>query len=151
MRIAGRGKMEKSEVKILLVDDEQGVLDSLKTHLELDGYEVETASRAQDAIDMLTDAWRPFHIVMTDINMPEMDGIELLEKIKEIRGETVVIMITAYTSLMKVANSWTYGALDYVLKPFRDLSEIDTVVERAFAHLARWKEILSETAETEKR
>ncbi len=143
--------MEKSEIKILVVDDERGVLDALKTHLELDGYQVETAGRAQDALDLISDAWRPFNIVMTDINMPEMDGLELLERIKENRGETIVIMITAYTSLMKVANSGAYGAFDYILKPFRDLSEIDTVVERAVEHLIRWKEILSDTAEVRKK
>jgi len=143
--------MKKSEVKILVVDDEHDVVESLKTHLELDGYQVDTAISAMEAIDKVNEAWRPYNIVMTDINMPEMDGIELLEKIKEIRGETTVIMITAYTSLMKVANSWNFGAFDYVLKPFRDLSEIDTVIERVFLHIERWKDILAETAEAKKK
>ncbi len=143
--------MEKNEVKILVVDDDRGVLDALKTHLELEGYNVETAIRAKDALELLIDAWRPFHIVMTDINMPELDGIQLLEKIKKDRGETIVIMITAYTSLMKVSDSWTYGAFDYVLKPFRDLSEIDYVVDRALVHLQRWKAVMSETVDVKKK
>ncbi len=143
--------MEKNEIKILVVDDEQGVLDALKTHLELDGYQVDTAISAKEAIEMVKESWRPYNIVMTDINMPEMDGIELLEKVKEIRGETTVIMITAYTSLMKVANSWNFGAFDYVLKPFRDLMESDDVLDRAFAHIERRKDILNETSEAKKK
>lgn len=141
--------MDKSKIRILIVDDEVGILEALQTHLEMDGYEVMTASSAEDALDTFKKQ-RKIHMVLTDINMPNMDGIELLERVKMISANTVVIMITAYTSLMKVANSRTYGAYDYLLKPFRDLSEVDTVIDRAYEQIKRWEDILAETLEAKK-
>ncbi len=135
--------MEKNEVRILVVDDEEDILSSLKTHLELDGYGVDVASTAASALEKIRLA--KVHIVLTDINMPQMDGIELLEAIKKIHGDIVVIMITAYTSLMKVANSRFHGAADYILKPFKDLAELDEVIETAYRHIGRWEKVMTET------
>jgi|WetSurMetagenome_2_1015567.scaffolds.fasta_scaffold52876_3 DNA-binding NtrC family response regulator len=135
--------MDKSEVHILLVDDEEDILTSLKTHLELDGYCVDVASTAAAALEKVRTT--KVNMVLTDINMPEMDGIELLEEIKKIHGDVIVIMITAYTSLMKVANSRFHGAADYVLKPFRDLAELDEVIETAYRHIVRWDKVMTET------
>jgi heterodisulfide reductase subunit A2 len=135
--------MKKSDVRILVVDDEEDILSSLKTHLELDGYSVDVANSAAMALEKVRAA--KVHIVLTDINMPQMDGIELLEEIKKIRGDVMVIMITAYTSLMKVANSRVQGAVDYILKPFRDLDELDEVIEAAYKQILRWDKVMSET------
>ena len=135
--------MEKNNVRILVVDDEEDILTALQTHLEMDGYYVEVANSAMVALEKIQA--QAFHVVLTDINMPKMDGLELLEKIKAVRGETIVIMITAYTSLIKVLNSRIYGAADYLLKPFRDLSEVDEVITRAYESLERWDKVLAET------
>jgi len=135
--------MDKNNIRILVVDDEEDILQALKTHLEIDGFYVDVANSALRALEKMED--QAFHIVLTDINMPKMDGLELLEKIKALRGETIVIMITAYTSLIKVLNSRIYGAADYLLKPFRDLSEVDEVITRAYESLVRWDIILAET------
>jgi len=135
--------MEKGNIRILIVDDEEDILQALKTHLEIDGFYVDVANSALRALEMIED--QAFHIILTDINMPKMDGLELLEKIKALRGETIVIMITAYTSLIKVLNSRIYGAADYLLKPFRDLSEVDEVISRAYDSLVRWDTVLAET------
>ena len=141
--------MNKSEVRILVVDDEQDILRSLKTHLELDGFGVEVANTAAEALEKVRSG--RVHIVLTDINMPQMDGIELLEEIKKIRGDITVIMITAYSSLMKVGNSRYHGAADYVLKPFREMSELDEVIEMAFRQIQRWDKVLAETIELKKK
>lgn len=135
--------MNPKDVRILLVDDEKGILETLKTHLELDGYQVDTANSAKEALDVFQK--QPYHVVMTDINMPVMDGLVLLEEIKAIRGDTIVIMITAYTSLTKVLMSRIHGASDYVLKPFRDLSEVDAALQRAVEQIDRWNKIIEET------
>ena len=140
--------MEKSKVRILVVDDEEGILQSLKTHLELASYKVDVSDSAAGALEKV--GKQSFHIVLADINMPGMDGIELLEEIKRVRGETIVIMITAYSSLMKVVNSRVFGAADYVLKPFRDLSELDEVIERSYLQIQRWEEVLAETMKQKK-
>jgi DNA-binding NtrC family response regulator len=141
--------MEKSDVRILVADDEEDILKSLKTHLELDGYSVDVAISAVEALEKIRVG--KTHIVLADINMPQMDGIELLEEIKKIRGDIIVIMITAYTSLMKVANSRFHGAADYVLKPFRDLTELDEVVEMAYKHILRWDRVIEETLKIKKK
>lgn len=135
--------MEKNEVRILIVDDEEDILTSLKTHLELDGYTVDVANTAADALEKVRSV--KINIVLTDINMPQMDGVELLEEIKKFHGDIIVIMITAYTSLMKVANSRFHGAADYILKPFRDPSELDEVIETAYKQLLRWEKVMTET------
>lgn len=135
--------MDPKNIRVLVVDDEKGILEALQTHLELDGYSVDTCGSAKEALDMFQK--QPYHIIMTDINMPVMDGLVLLEEIKRLRGDTIVIMITAYTSLTKVLMSRAHGASDYVLKPFRDLSEVDASIERAVSQLDRWNKIIEET------
>lgn len=135
--------MDARNIRILIVDDEKGILEALHTHLSLDGYQVEVANSAAEALEQFQK--EPFHIVLTDINMPVMDGLVLLEEIKSLRGDTVVIMITAYTSLTKVLLSRAHGAFDYVLKPFRDLGEIDEALKRAIDQLDRWNRIIEET------
>jgi len=141
--------MDKSKIRVLIVDDERNILEALKTHFELDGYSVTIAESALKAIELVKEI--PFHIVFTDINMPVMDGLELLEKVKILRGEAVVIMITAYTSVSKVLMSRLHGASDYVLKPFEDLSEIDQVMHRAVEQIERWANIIKETTDFKKK
>ncbi len=135
--------MDKEKVRILVVDDEEDILEAIRTHLEMDGYHIEITDSAVTGLEKFRDD--PFDIVLTDINMPQMDGLELLEKIKDLHGETIVIMITAYSSIMKVLNSRIYGAADYLLKPFRDLTEVDEVIDRAYQSLVRWNHALKET------
>lgn len=136
--------MDKNKISVLIVDDEEGILQALQMHLEMDGYQVDTMSSSLEALKAFENDAK-YHIVLTDINMPNMDGIELLENIKKISSTTIVIMITAYTSLMKVANSRIHGASDYLLKPFADLSEVDKVMDRAYEQVIRWNSILADT------
>lgn len=135
--------MDPKNIRILVVDDERGILEALQTHLELDGYSVDVSNSAKEGLELFQK--QPYHVVLTDINMPVMDGLIFLEEIKSMRGDTIVIMITAYTSLTKVLMSRAHGASDYVLKPFRDLSEVDSAIERAVAQLDRWNKIIEET------
>jgi len=134
--------MEKNMVRILVVDDEEEILQALQIHLELEGYYVETANSADKALSIIDN--KGFHIVLTDINMPKKDGIELLEAIKQKTGDAIVIMITAYTSMMKVLSSRLYGATDFILKPFGDLTEVDRVIDRAYQQIQRWEDVLEE-------
>lgn len=135
--------MDPKNIRILIVDDEKDVLQTLKVHLEHGDYQVNIANSAKEALELFQK--ESFQIVMTDINMPDMDGIVLLEEIKALRGDTIVIMITAYTSLTKVLLSRAHGAMDYVLKPLGDLSGVDKALRRAIEQLDRWNEIIEET------
>jgi DNA-binding NtrC family response regulator len=141
--------MDSSVIRILVVDDEHGICDALQTHLALDGYHVDVANSAVEALELMEA--KPYQLVLTDINMPDMDGLELLQKLKELRGDVCVIMITAYTTLSKVLASRVEGAFDYVLKPFRDLGEIDEAVDRARVLLERWHAVMQQTREAKAR
>ncbi len=120
--------MNNSEIKILIVDDEQIVRDSLTHWFEEDGYQV---SSAADAFDVLKDL-RPnkYDIMLVDIKMPKMSGLELLEKVKEIDPDCIVIIITAYASVPSAVQALKNGAFDYVTKPI-DPDELSHLIKNA--------------------
>jgi len=108
-----------SKGKILVIDDEDIVLKSCYRALTPEGHTVKTANNGAEGLSMLEN--EPFDIVMVDIRMPDMDGIELLMRIKGKWPETEVIMITGYsddTLRHTLANTIKLGAFDYIEKPF---------------------------------
>lgn len=101
--------------KILVVDDEEIIRDSLSYILEKEGYEVDKAENGKTAYDKMIA--NHFDLVITDIEMPVMRGTELLEKIKTLNVQTSVIVITAFGSLETAITALRNGASDYILKP----------------------------------
>ncbi len=101
--------------KILVVDDEEIIRDSLFYILEKEGYEVDKAENGKTAYDKMIA--NHFDLVITDIEMPVMRGTELLEKIKTLNVQTSVIVITAFGSLETAITALRNGASDYILKP----------------------------------
>ena len=124
--------------KILVVDDEQEILAALDTHLSLIGYELKTCDDPEEAFNLIS--IEKFHMVLLDINMPNMTGIELLKKIKSIKPTIQVIMITAYSTLEKAIDCWEAGASDYILKPFADLDAIGSIVNLTSERIRRWED-----------
>lgn len=116
------------ECKILLVDDEEILRVSLQDILKKEGYEVIVAEDGQKGWQKFQ-AEKPF-LVLTDLKMPGMDGIALLQKIKEVSPETVVIMITAYGTIPTAVQAMKLGAYDYVTKPFPS-EDIIYLIKRA--------------------
>jgi signal transduction histidine kinase len=105
---------------ILIVDDEAPSRDLCRLFLESDGYTVETADRADRALTMLAN--KKFDLVLTDLSMPDMDGVELVKKVKYHFPATDVIIMTAFGSVASAVESMRSGAYDYITKPFpRDL------------------------------
>lgn len=104
--------------KILLVDDEEGIRKVLGISLKDSGYEVLTAESGAEALRIFSKERPP--IVLTDIKMPGMDGIELLQRIKEERPETEVIMITGHGDMELAIESLKFDATDFVTKPIND-------------------------------
>jgi len=101
--------------RILVVDDEQEICNMLKKFLVKKGYEVYTANNGEDALSIIKKE-RP-HIVLLDIKMPRMDGIECLQRIREIDKEVGVIMITAVKEEEIGKKAMKLGAFDYITKP----------------------------------
>jgi DNA-binding response OmpR family regulator len=101
--------------RILIVDDEPDVCNMLEKFLTIKGYEVYTALSGEEALALVKKE-RP-HIVLLDIRMPEMDGIECLERIKKIDKEVGVIMITAIKQEDVGKRAMELGAYDYITKP----------------------------------
>jgi two-component system response regulator PilR (NtrC family) len=113
---------------VLIVDDERSMRDFLKILLEKEGHRVTTASRGSEALDIFDE--QPIDVVVSDIRMPGMTGIELLEQIKEISHEMPVIMITAFASPDDAVMAMKNGAFDYISKPF-NVDEIKSVIKSA--------------------
>jgi len=115
---------------ILIVDDDPIILGSLGEFLRLEGYEVEQAANSRQALQALEK--RPFHLVLTDINMPDTDGFELLRIIKQRYPDTAVVIITGYGTIESAVEAIKMGAYDYLTKPIND-DETRLAVERAIA------------------
>ncbi|MCP3953423.1 MAG: response regulator, partial [Desulfobacterales bacterium] len=107
---------KKKDFKILVVDDELIVRDSLKEWLVDENFSVATAESGPAALDMLKQ--EAFNLMLTDIKMPGMDGVEVLEKAREILPDLTVIMMTAYATVETAVEAMKIGALDYLIKPF---------------------------------
>lgn len=115
-------------VRILVIDDEPRMCESLKTLLSNIGYAVATAPNGRDGIELLEPG--AFALVISDLMMPEVDGFGVLEHVRKHCPETVVLVITGYASVDSAIRAIRAGAYDYILKPF-DFDIIRISVERA--------------------
>jgi len=114
--------------KILVVDDEQNITESLEIAFEDDGMEVFKSGSGRDALKMLRE--QDIDIVISDIRMPDLSGVELLQEARRFTPDTVFIMITAFASTETAIEALQHGAYDYVTKPF-GMEELRSIVQRA--------------------
>ncbi len=124
--------------RIVVIDDEVNAAAALETLLRDDGYDVAKANEARGGL-LLLEKHEP-DIVLTDLRMPGMDGIELLTRIKEIRPETMVILMTAYGTVKTAVRAMKLGAEDYLGKPI-DVEELEVVLQKTLEK----KRLLEET------
>ena len=115
--------------RVLIVDDEQSICDVLSISLKKEGYLVASETNPRRALDRLKR--EPFDLILQDLKMPEMDGIDLLREIKKLREETVVIIMTAYTTWDRAVEAMRLGAYDYIKKPFDTQIDIKGTITRA--------------------
>ncbi len=120
--------MKLEEIGILIVDDEVSVRDSLYQWFKADGYRVDTADGAASALNKLQE--NPWDIILLDIKMPGMDGIELQNRIKQIDKNIVTIIITAYASVDTAIQALKDGAFDYITKPI-DPDDLGRLIRNA--------------------
>src|SRR5678816_4272322 len=105
--------------RILIVDDEPPIRALLGEHLQQVGYEIELAANGGAAMDILNKSKGAFDLVLTDVRMPGMNGLELLAEVVRTYPAVGVLMLTACEDLTLAVNAMRIGALDYILKPFR--------------------------------
>lgn len=113
--------------KILIIDDEKNIRNTLSHSLESEQYEINTAVNGEDGIKKFKED--NYNLVLLDMKMPGMDGVETLSKLKEIDRQVTVIMITAYGTVETAVESMKLGACDYLRKPFSP-DEIRKVVDQ---------------------
>lgn len=124
--------------RILVIDDEKRMCDSIKVLLSNIGYEVDIAENGKIGIERLKAS--EYGLVITDLMMPELDGFAVMKYIKENCPNTLVIVITGYASVESAVRAIRSGAYDYILKPF-DFEIIKISVERAWDKLKLEKEL----------
>lgn len=123
-----RGSVGMSKAKILVVDDEKVVRDLFKRVLGKEGYEVVTAENGNKALKKTKED--SFNLVITDIRMPGMDGVQLLKKIEKLDPDVEGMIITGYASVESAVEALRDGASEYITKPFDDISEVVRAVKR---------------------
>ena len=116
------------EESILVIDDEESMRLALSEALSRSGHLVDCVSNGYEALKKVQSS--PFKLVITDVRMPKMDGLEVLHEIKKVSPQTPVIMITAYGTIHNAVEAMKRGAADYILKPF-SFEELNAIVQRA--------------------
>jgi two-component system response regulator PilR (NtrC family) len=115
--------------RILIVDDEQSICDVLSIALRKEGYDVKAETNPKRALDLVRA--EPFDLVIQDLKMPEMDGIELLREIRKLKEDALVVVMTAYSSWDRAVEAMRLGAFHYLNKPVDTQAGLRATVARA--------------------
>jgi len=115
--------------KILVVDDEAYICETLVDILKNAGYQAELALSGKEALEKFTNDF--FDLVLLDITMPEMDGMEVLKEIKKIDSNVAIIMATGKSDVESIVTAIKQGAEDYIIKPFQDIESIKATIQKA--------------------
>ncbi len=136
---AGTGTEPKpaAVARVLVVDDEESMLWFVRRGLRRHGFEVEGVERGEVAIERFEA--RPFDVVVTDLKMPGVDGLEVLAHVRAADPEAIVVMMTAHGTIATAVEAMRRGAFDYVTKPF-EMDELVLSIERALAQRATLRE-----------
>jgi len=121
------------KISILIVDDEESVRDSLYNWFIEDGYEVDCAKDAKEALSVLES--KNFNIILADIKMPGMDGLEMHRRIKSLNRDAIVIVMTAFASVETAVQALKDGAYDYITKPF-DPDDLSHLIRNAASQIS---------------
>lgn len=130
--------------KVLVVDDEQSLRELIKTYLEYSKLTVDTASDGVEALEMLEN--ENYDVVLSDIQMPRMNGLALAEEVRRIQPDTSMILMTGYASVNSAVEAIKISVFDYILKPFQNMQILFQTVNRGIErkHLIQEHRILTE-------
>ena len=132
------GIFKSTGVKILVVDDEPSVVDVFSQYLTGAGYRVQSAANGKEALDVFKKD--QFQLVITDIEMPEIDGMALIDRIKAVNKDVVVIVVTGYGTIERAVEAIKKGAYDFLEKPL-SFKALDMVVNRALERYFIYKKL----------
>jgi len=118
----------KKDAKILVVDDDKALADSLVEYLSKLGFQASPAYGGREALTRFEQG--DFQLVITDLKMPEMDGMELLDAVSKLDSRAIVMVITGYGTIETAVTAVKKGAYDFIPKPFR-MEELEIIVKRA--------------------
>ena len=119
--------MDEAKTRILLVDDEKSILETAEEYFHYVGYEVFTARNGLEAVDLLEKL--AIDCCITDINMPEMDGLQLAEHLRRLDNTIPVIIMTGYPSFENTLDTLKNGVVDFMIKPV-NLQQMEVSVRR---------------------
>jgi two-component system response regulator AtoC len=129
--------MNKERTHILVVDDEEIVRESLSGWLAEDGYRVDVAADGPSALDRIKEG--RWSIMLVDLKMPGMDGLQLLEEVHRLQPEIAVVIMTAYATVATAVSAMRLGAFDYLVKPFEP-EEVSLMIQKIVAQQALIRE-----------
>ena len=124
-------------MELLIVDDEEEILNMLRRNFELEDYEVTVTPNPFQAVELMKE--RLFNLVLLDIKMPGMSGVDLLQELKRINPLANIVMMTGYSNMAYVVDCIGAGAVDYFVKPFNDLDLIIKALGQARDRVNRWR------------
>lgn len=127
-RTLKRVEIKDPVARILCVDDEEIILDSLRKILVLDGYSIDTVETGQEALGLVQT--RDYDFVFTDLKMPSMSGTDVAKSVKHLRPDIDVVIITGYATVESAVECMKHGAMDYIEKPFTE-DELRDFVKQA--------------------
>jgi signal transduction histidine kinase len=137
----------REQPKVLVVDDEESVVVTIKAILQLDGYDVTTTTSGAQARAMVREA--EYDLVLTDLRLEDGDGLDVLKAVRERYPETVTIMLTGYASLESAIQAIRAGAYDYLVKP-SEVEELRATVARGLERRRLGQEVRERVAELER-
>ena len=129
-----------SKATLMIVDDEAEIREMLERHFSFEGFKIKLAANGQEALDILSEC--KIDIIISDIVMPKMSGVQLLEKISKEFAMVRVIMITGYVTQSHLLQCMKRHADDVIYKPLDDLTELEESVKRSVSNIQRWKDKL---------
>ena len=121
--------MGLKEIRILIVDDEQDLLDTMAKRMRKRGMIVHASSNGPDALELIQK--ESIDVVLLDVRMPQMNGIDVLKRIKEIDPLMAVVMLTGHASIESAVTGMEHGAFDYLIKPV-DFDSLCYMIEDAY-------------------
>jgi len=131
----------QNQARILIIDDDDNIRKVLQTILEDEGYHVETAETAKEGMDKTEASF--FNLALIDVRLPDMEGIELLTKLRETKPKIRKIIVTGYPTLQNAVSAVNNGADGYVLKPF-DVEKILVTIKEQLQKQAEEKKYSEE-------